>query len=61
MNITLLAKKGGVGKSTLALLLYEAFRQAGKTVFVHDWDSQGTSTKALALINASTQSHAPTG
>lgn len=51
MNITLLAKKGGVGKSTLALLLYEAFRQAGKTVFVHDWDSQGTSTKALALIN----------
>jgi cellulose biosynthesis protein BcsQ len=51
MNITLLAKKGGVGKSTLSLLLYEAFRRAGKTVFVQDWDAQGTTTKALELIN----------
>jgi MinD-like ATPase involved in chromosome partitioning or flagellar assembly len=51
MNITLLAKKGGVGKSTVSLLLYEAFRQARKTVFVNDWDAQGTSTKALELIN----------
>jgi cellulose biosynthesis protein BcsQ len=25
MNITLLAKKGGVGKSTVSILLYEAF------------------------------------
>ena len=47
MNITILAKKGGVGKSTLSLLLYEAFRYAGKTVSIHDWDLQGTSTKAL--------------
>src|SRR6266851_10022511 len=51
MNITLLAKKGGVGKSTVSLLLYEAFRHAGKTVSIHDWDLQGTSTKALELIN----------
>src|ERR1700732_4866103 len=51
MNITLLAKKGGVGKSTVSLLLYEAFRHAGKTVHVHDWDAQGTSSKALELIN----------
>ena len=51
MNITLLAKKGGVGKSTLSILLYEAFRQAGKTVSVHDWDAQGTSSKAMELIN----------
>src|ERR1700737_3967873 len=51
MNITILAKKGGVGKSTVALLLYEAFRHAGKTVSIHDWDLQGTSTKALELIN----------
>lgn len=51
MNITLLAKKGGVGKSTVSLLLYEAFRQAGKTVDIHDWDAQGTSTKALEMIN----------
>jgi chromosome partitioning protein len=50
MNITLLAKKGGVGKSTLSLLLYEAFRQAGKTVSIQDWDAQGTSSKALELI-----------
>jgi chromosome partitioning protein len=50
MNITLLAKKGGVGKSTLSLLLYEAFRQAGKSVSILDWDAQGTSSKALELI-----------
>src|SRR5918999_884999 len=52
MNITLLAKKGGVGKSTVCILLYEAFRQAGKTVSIHDWDTQGTSTKALELFGA---------
>lgn len=51
MHIALLAKKGGVGKSTLSLLLYEAFRQAGKTVSIHDWDTQGTSTKAVELID----------
>jgi chromosome partitioning protein len=50
MNITLMAKKGGVGKSTLSLLLYEAFRQAGKSVSIHDWDAQGTSSKSLELI-----------
>ena len=52
MNITLLAKKGGVGKSTLSLLLYEAFRQAGKSVSINDWDAQGTSSKALEQILA---------
>jgi MinD-like ATPase involved in chromosome partitioning or flagellar assembly len=50
MNITLLAKKGGVGKSTVSLLLFEAFRQAGKTVAILDWDAQGTSSKALDQI-----------
>jgi chromosome partitioning protein len=50
MNITLLAKKGGVGKSTVSLLLYEAFKQAGKSVSIRDWDAQGTSSKALELI-----------
>jgi chromosome partitioning protein len=53
MNIALLAKKGGVGKSTLAILLHEAFTHAGKTVFVRDWDSQGTSNKALTQITGS--------
>lgn len=52
MNITLLAKKGGVGKSTMAILLYEAFRNAGKSVAIRDWDAQGTSTKALQYIGS---------
>jgi cellulose biosynthesis protein BcsQ len=51
LNITVLAKKGGVGKSNVSLLLYEAFRHAGKTVVINDWDTQGTSTKALALVD----------
>ncbi len=50
MHIALVAKKGGVGKSTVSLLLYEALRHAGKTVSIHDWDTQGTATKALELI-----------
>jgi chromosome partitioning protein len=56
MTIALLAKKGGVGKSTLAILLHEAFRHAGKTVQVRDWDAQGTSSKALAQITGSAPS-----
>src|SRR3954447_19584830 len=51
MKLSLLAKKGGVGKSTVSLLLYEAFRQAGKSVSILDWDAQGTSSKSLELIN----------
>lgn len=51
MNIVLLAKKGGVGKSTLTILLYEALRQAGKNVAIRDWDAQGTSSKALELLD----------
>lgn len=51
MVITLLAKKGGVGKSTTCLLLHEAFKKAGKTVAIQDWDAQGTSNKALGLID----------
>ena len=54
MNIALLAKKGGVGKSTLAILLHQAFAQAGKAVLVRDWDAQGTSSKALAQIGGAT-------
>jgi chromosome partitioning protein len=48
----LLAKKGGVGKSTTSILLYEVLRQAGRTVVVKDWDAQGTSSKALELIHS---------
>ena len=50
MKIALLAKKGGVGKSTLTLLLHEALAQAGKAVEIRDWDPQGTSSKALELL-----------
>ena len=50
LRIALLAKKGGVGKSTLALLLHEALRRASKAVAIQDWDAQGTSSKALELI-----------
>jgi chromosome partitioning protein len=50
MIITPLAKKGGAGKSTVSVLIYEALRQAGKTVSIRDWDAQGTSSKALELI-----------
>jgi chromosome partitioning protein len=39
-----------VGKSTLTVLLFEALRQAGKSVVVRDWDAQGTSSKALELL-----------
>ena len=59
MNITLLAKKGGVGKSTLSILLYEAFRHAGKSVSLRDWDAQGTSSKALELIWGEAASERP--
>ena len=48
--IAVLASKGGVGKSTLSILLYEALRKAGKSVAIRDWDLQGTSNKALRLI-----------
>jgi cellulose biosynthesis protein BcsQ len=51
LNITMLTKKGGVGKSTTSILLYEVLRQAGKTVALKDWDAQGTSNKALEFIH----------
>ena len=51
MKIAILAKKGGVGKSTVTILLYEALRQAGRSVRIHDWDAQGTSSKVLELLH----------
>ena len=50
MVITLMAKKGGVGKSTVSLLLHEGLKAAGKSVAIRDWDVQGTSNKSLELI-----------
>ena len=51
MTITLLAKKGGVGKSSVCLLLHEAFKKVGKSVAIQDWDAQGTANKALGFID----------
>jgi chromosome partitioning protein len=48
MKIALIAKKGGVGKTTLCLLLHEAIRQTGQTVGVRDYDAQGSASKALS-------------
>ena len=51
MKIALIANKGGVGKTTLCLLLHEALRQAGRSAAVRDLDNlQGTASKALAAF-----------
>lgn len=49
-KIAAFARKGGVGKSTVCILLSEALRQAGQTALIKDWDAQGTSTKAQGSI-----------
>lgn len=47
MQIAVIAKKGGVGKTTLCILLHEAIKQTGQRVAVRDFDAQGSATKAL--------------
>ena len=49
MNICVIARKGGVGKSTASLLIAEALRQTGKRVAIHDWDDQGTSSRSSKI------------
>jgi chromosome partitioning protein len=49
MVIAVVAKKGGVGKSLVSLLLYASLRQAGRSVQLIDWDAQGTATKSRNL------------
>lgn len=51
MKIAIIAKKGGVGKTTLCILLHEALKQTGQSVAVRDYDSQGSASKSLARIN----------
>src|SRR5438270_2405878 len=48
MKITVIGKKGRIGKTMLCLLLHEAVRQSGQSVAVRDYDLQGSATKALA-------------
>ena len=50
--IAVVAKKGGVGKSMISLLLFESLRQAGRSVELRDWDAQGTATKSRERIDA---------
>ena len=50
MKIALVAKKGGVGKTTLSILLHEAFRRAERNVAVRDYDAQGSASKALSAF-----------
>lgn len=50
MKIAIIAKKGGVGKTTLCILLHEALKQTGQSVAVRDYDSQGSATKSLVRI-----------
>jgi chromosome partitioning protein len=51
MVIAVVAKKGGVGKSLVSLLLYQSLKQAGRSVELHDWDAQGTATKSRDLTD----------
>lgn len=50
MKIALITKKGGAGKSTIAILLHEAIRKSGQNVAVRDFDAQGSATKILSRI-----------
>lgn len=49
MVISVVKLKGGIGASQVALLLFHSLRQAGRSVGLRDWDSQGTSTQSLRL------------
>jgi cellulose biosynthesis protein BcsQ len=50
MKIAVIAKKGGAGKSTLCLVLHEAFTHNNFSAAIQDWDSQGTSNWALEMF-----------
>lgn len=47
MNITICNGKGGVGKTTVSVLISYALAEAGKRVAVRDLDPQGTATAWL--------------
>ena len=56
MKIALIAKKGGAGKTTICILLHEAFRQTGQTVAVRDYDRiQGSAVKSLSRFGGTAE------
>src|ERR1700719_679096 len=57
MQIAVIAKKGGVGKTTLCILLHEAIRQTEQRVAVRDFDAQGSATKALRRFGGTPEVH----
>ena len=50
MKLALLSGKGGSGKTTVSILLYLAFTQAGHSVKITDLDPQRTITRWLDLM-----------
>jgi chromosome partitioning protein len=56
MKIALIAKKGGAGKTTICILLHEAFRQTGQTAAVRDYDRiQGSAAKSLSRFGGTAE------
>jgi chromosome partitioning protein len=59
-RITFLNQKGGVGKTTLVLLLTAVLQRAGKVVVIDDRDPQGTATFfAKSVLNLPLLSNQP--
>ncbi|MDB6133928.1 MAG: hypothetical protein JWM59_2171 [Verrucomicrobiales bacterium] len=50
LKIALIQKKGGVGKTTLTVLLREAIQKTGQAVAIRDYDSQGSASKVLEKL-----------
>ncbi|AHF95028.1 hypothetical protein OPIT5_00395 (plasmid) [Opitutaceae bacterium TAV5] len=50
MNIALISKKGGPGKTTLSILLNEALLQTNQSVSIRDYDEQGSASKVLRIL-----------
>ena len=47
MEIAIISRKGGVGKSLISVMLRDCFSSNGHRAVIRDWDPQGTATKSL--------------
>ena len=50
MKLATIGHKGGIGKSTIAVMLSLALTEAGQKVTVVDFDPQGSASRALGLV-----------